>query len=101
MISIQQIYNFLNHKTMNKYIALIATFLFFASVTVFQIPMMQDDGNTDLSLTEKVTIMANAGDGGDGDEDDSFNEDCYDEICEVGCFTNGSWYPYKEKDWDD
>jgi len=31
--------------------------------------MMQDDGNADLSLTEKVSIMANAGDGGNGDED--------------------------------
>ena len=60
---------------MKKYIAFIATFLFFASVTVFTLPMMQNDANADLSLTEKVTIMANAGDGGDGDEDGSV--ECY------------------------
>ena len=48
---------------------LVSALLFFASVTVFTLPMMQDDANTDLTLTEKVTIMANAGDGGDGDED--------------------------------
>ncbi len=55
---------------MKKYIAFIATFLFFACVTVFTMQMTQDDGNADLTLTEKVTIMANAGDGGDGDEDE-------------------------------
>ena len=60
---------------MKKYIAFIATLLFFASVTVFTLPMMQDDASVDLFLTEKVTIMANAGDGGDGDEDAPDN--CY------------------------
>ena len=54
---------------MKKLISIFVTLLFFASVTVFTLPMMQDDANADLSLTEKVTIMANAGDGGNGDED--------------------------------
>jgi len=58
---------------MKKYIAFIATLLFFACVTVFTMQMKQDDANADLSLTEKVTIMANAGDG-NGDED---NAPCY------------------------
>ena len=58
---------------MKKYIAFIATLLFFACVTVFTMQMKQDDANADLSLTEKVSIMANAGDGGDGDEDEGCN----------------------------
>jgi len=61
---------------MKKLISIIATLLFFASVTVFTLPMMQDDGNADLSLTEKVSIMANAGDGGDGDEDEDADITC-------------------------
>ena len=54
---------------MKKLISIFATLLFFASVTVFTLPMMQNDANADLSLTEKVTIMANAGDGGGGNGD--------------------------------
>ena len=53
---------------MKKLISIFVTLLFFASVTVFTLPMMQNDANADLSLTEKVTIMANAGDG-NGDEE--------------------------------
>ena len=70
---------------MKKYIAFIATFLFFACVTVFTMQMTQDDANADLTLTEKVTIMANAGDGGDGDED----SECPGGYCEQSW--NGSW----------
>ena len=90
---------------MKKILGIIITLLFFASVTVFTLPMMQDDANADLSLTEKVTIMANAGDGGDGDGDydDPLHpcpNGCLAILCEVGCYCYG-WHPYEEKDWDD
>ena len=61
---------------MKKILGIIITLLFFASVTVFTLPMMQDGANTDLTLTEKVTIMANAGDGGGGDEDEGDCNQC-------------------------
>jgi len=70
---------------MKKVIGLIATSLFFASVTVFQIPLMQNDTNNDLTLSEKVTIMANAGDGENGDED----EKCPGGYCKHSW--NGTW----------
>ena len=47
---------------MRKFLTFFATLLFFASVTVFTLPMLQNDANADLSLTEKVTIMAKAED---------------------------------------
>ena len=43
---------------MKKILGIIITLLFFASVTVFTLPMMQDDANGDLTLKEKVEIMA-------------------------------------------
>ena len=73
---------------MKKILGIIITLLFFASVTVFTLPMMQDGANADLSLTEKVTIMANAGDGGDGDSD----EECPGGSCKL--YYDGGGYCY-------
>ena len=44
---------------MKKILGIIITLLFFASVTVFTLPMMQDDGNADFTLSD-IAIMAQA-----------------------------------------
>ena len=61
---------------MRKFLTFFATLLFFASVTVFTLPMMQNDASAGLSLTEKVTIMAKA--------DEIIGYKCYSVIEFVG-----------------